>query len=475
MQGYRQHPGFIFSRLCIWIFILIISADHGFAQNQKKTDSLLAIYESGDYTPDQMIGLLGDIAGHSPDPDLSLKYAEKMLAKAVEFDSTKAIYRAYLQQGNAYEAKGDLSTALESYFKAVDVINSLGDKRELGTLYIAMAGVYAGMGNKANIVQYYSKAIDLLKNVDRTLYAISLENFGDVYLELSKPDSALLLFTQSGAVFKDLGIPEYLAYNKGNTGLAYAQKGQSEKAEEFITEAIAMLEKIGNYRPITTYLTFMSDIYADKNDWDAAFDYSLRALRLAKHFGLKAEISEAYLKLSELYERTGYPSAALKYYRNYIAFRDSVRNISAMQEMANNELARKQIEIDLGNQRRKTQRIVVLATGIALFLIILLAIGLFRRNRYIRKTNEIIAREKERSDKLLLNILPEKTANELKKNGTVKAEKLESVSVLFTDFLSFTTHSEQTDPELLVNTVGIYFTAFDDIIERHGLEKIKTI
>ncbi|MBT8283692.1 MAG: adenylate/guanylate cyclase domain-containing protein, partial [Muriicola sp.] len=59
--------------------------------------------------------------------------------------------------------------------------------------------------------------------------------------------------------------------------------------------------------------------------------------------------------------------------------------------------------------------------------------------------------------------------------GTVKAKKFQSVTVLFTDFISFTQHSEQTDAELLVNTIGVYFNAFDDIIEKYGLEKIKTI
>ena len=59
--------------------------------------------------------------------------------------------------------------------------------------------------------------------------------------------------------------------------------------------------------------------------------------------------------------------------------------------------------------------------------------------------------------------------------GAVKADKFDSVTVLFTDFKAFTAHSEHTDPELLVNTIGIYFNAFDDIIEKYGLEKIKTI
>ncbi len=464
-----------FYKTCLALCCMFFLGLNVNAQSKRISDSLIIIYETENYEQEDLIGLLEEIAAKNPDPDETLMYSDLLLQKAIEYDSIRGIYKAYLQMGNAYEAKGDMSKSLEFYFKAVDMIDALGDRKEMAKMYIAIAGVYDGLGNRKNSIEYYLNAIETLKDVDREAYAVSMENLGDMYLGWQKPDSALALFEQSGKIFTELDNSEYIAYNKGNTGLAYAQKGLHDAAEANISKAVTILEGIGNYRPITTYLTYMSDIYAERDDWDTAFDYSLRALRLAEKFGLKAEISEAYLKLSELYEKTGYPAAALKYYRNHIIFRDSVQNVAAIQDVMNNELDRSKMQIELLDQRRRIQRILVIATAIALFLIILFAIGLFRRNRFIRRTNAIIEMERDRSDKLLLNILPEKTADELKKHGIVKADKLDSVTVLFTDFLSFTQHSERTDPELLVNTIGTYFTAFDDIVESYGLEKIKTI
>ena len=141
----------------------------------------------------------------------------------------------------------------------------------------------------------------------------------------------------------------------------------------------------------------------------------------------------------------------------------------------NSEQAQFKAELDLTNQQKQTQKVVTIATGIALFLIILLAIGLYRRNVFTKRTNAIIEKEMARSERLLVNILPEETARELKEFGKVKAKKFESVSVLFTDFEAFTAASEHVDPELLVTRLGYYFTAFDNIIEKYGLEKIKTI
>jgi class 3 adenylate cyclase len=87
----------------------------------------------------------------------------------------------------------------------------------------------------------------------------------------------------------------------------------------------------------------------------------------------------------------------------------------------------------------------------------------------------LIEEEKNRSQKLLLNILPKKTAAELINKGKVKAKKFDSVSVMFTDFKDFTGFSTNLSPDELVNSVDFYYSKFDEIIEKYGLEKIKTI
>ncbi len=86
-----------------------------------------------------------------------------------------------------------------------------------------------------------------------------------------------------------------------------------------------------------------------------------------------------------------------------------------------------------------------------------------------------LSKEKKRSDELLLNILPSEVADELKEKGGAQARQYDEVSVLFTDFVQFTTVAEQLTPQELVKELHECFTAFDSIIVRLGLEKIKTI
>ncbi|VFB02921.1 Adenylate cyclase [Chryseobacterium taihuense] len=83
--------------------------------------------------------------------------------------------------------------------------------------------------------------------------------------------------------------------------------------------------------------------------------------------------------------------------------------------------------------------------------------------------------EKHKTETLLLNILPQEVAEELKENGSSEAKYYDEVTVLFTDFVNFTQNSEKMGAEKMLAELNDCFTAFDLIMEKHGLEKIKTI
>jgi predicted ATPase/class 3 adenylate cyclase len=83
--------------------------------------------------------------------------------------------------------------------------------------------------------------------------------------------------------------------------------------------------------------------------------------------------------------------------------------------------------------------------------------------------------ERKKSDVLLLNILPEEVAQELKTNGESKARHFDAVTVILTDFVNFTSVCETLSPTDLVFELNKCFAAFDQIIDKHELEKIKTI
>jgi predicted ATPase/class 3 adenylate cyclase/predicted Ser/Thr protein kinase len=90
------------------------------------------------------------------------------------------------------------------------------------------------------------------------------------------------------------------------------------------------------------------------------------------------------------------------------------------------------------------------------------------------RTNELMI-EKKKSDDLLLNILPEEIANELKQTGNTRPRSYEVATVMFTDFENFTSKSERLSPEKLVSIIDTCFKKFDEIVSKYNIEKIKTI
>ncbi len=95
--------------------------------------------------------------------------------------------------------------------------------------------------------------------------------------------------------------------------------------------------------------------------------------------------------------------------------------------------------------------------------------------RILAEKNKTIKEEQQRSDNLLLNILPTLVADELKRMGRTQARYFEDVSVLFADFVGFSKIAEKLTPQQLVNELDVCFHKFDEIIAKYGLEKIKTI
>lgn len=116
----------------------------------------------------------------------------------------------------------------------------------------------------------------------------------------------------------------------------------------------------------------------------------------------------------------------------------------------------------------ESQLFVMVPVGFNLYLLWLFA-----------KTSSIAEKQlfesNRRNEELLLNILPEETANELKLKGHADAKYYDEVTVLFADIKNFSSIAEKISPQDLVSELHLYFKTFDKIISEYKIEKIKTI
>lgn len=102
-------------------------------------------------------------------------------------------------------------------------------------------------------------------------------------------------------------------------------------------------------------------------------------------------------------------------------------------------------------------------------------IEIIKQKEQVEKQKRMLEDEKEKTEKLLLNILPREMADELKNKGKAKARNYRSATVMFTDFKNFTYLAENYKPQELVAELDSYFIRFDEIVEKYNVEKIKTI
>lgn len=448
-------------------------------EDQETVDDLKQRYNDKFNFGEDNIRLLVKIAQNETNPDEKLYYSELLIAKATEEELLEFAAIGYLQKGNVLQLNGDYHEAISAYFKARELAEAIKNKdfKEFApSLLVSIADTYSMLGNSERAELYYDESIALLRTLDDPIsLASALLNAGDEYYKTGQYDKALANFKESGYLFEQEDYQIGKAYNMGNTGMVYARQGKDRQAEDYMNQAINILMENEEYYPISEFLNYMSELYQDKDEYVKSKAYAERSHALAITYHLKDQISVANLQLSELSEATGNINKALEHYKTHIIYRDSILNLENIEKIANYEIAQNEAEVKILEQKRKNQRIVFWSTVGILLLTSLLAYGLFKRHKFVKATNKIIAAEKQRSDDLLLNILPEDTAQELKEKGRVEAKKYPQVTVLFSDFKGFTSYAENLSPEKLVQTIDHYFSKFDLIMEKYGLEKIKTI
>jgi len=386
---------FIFKACCITGFFLSYL---GYGQNQTVADSLVGVLKNN---PEGLLtdSIIWQVAVNHTDLDSILYYSNNLIERNRPDSQYLWLFRGHIIKGNAYKRKGDLEDALSFFFTAETYARKMNNLAMVGGCFIAIGEVYTQNNNYKNAVLYYNRAIDILRDEkDSIALASALLNAGDNYFLHNELDSALIYFSESGEIFQLRNFEIGIAYNLGNVGLVYAKQGKHKLAEENINAATIILEKLNDRYPIAVYDTYMADIYLEKGDFSRALRYAKHSLQIGEEEGLKEQIREASLKLSELYGLIEDHKNAYKYQSQYIAYRDSINNEETIQNMADlrteYEVSQKQIEVDLLEQQKRTQQIVGYAMVAVLVLIIALAIVLYRTGKQRQLANTLLARQK---------------------------------------------------------------------------------
>lgn len=389
--------------------------------------------------------------------------------------------------GAIYFNQGDDNKAVVNYLESLRVSEEINDKLRIATALVNLGAVYFNKKATHNLaLQYYLKALPLSEELgDHDAIGTSSVNIGEIYLERDAGDEALYYFEKALVAYQKSESGN-VAYALNNIGKVYAKRKEFDLAISKQKEAFEKAYQLNARLEMAQSLLGLATTYEMKEDYRSAAETYQQALTIAENIGASYERKDAYEGLALAYSKLSDFKNAFKYQALFTSVKDTLYNAEMDKRLQSMTLSfdieKKQGEIDLlmkdkalqelDLQRQKTIRNATAVSGI---LMLILAIGLFNRYKFVRKTKRIIELEKERSEKLLLNILPVETAEELKAKGSATPKHYDMVSVLFTDFKGFTTIAEKLTPQQLVEELNQCFMEFDKIIDRNNLEKIKTI
>jgi adenylate cyclase len=451
-------------------------------------------------------------------PEKAIEYAQQAKQLAEQLNFQKGLAYAYKNIGIGYYWQGNYVEAIHSYQKSLAVFDSLGDKVGIANIQSNIGAIYANEGDDETALDYHLKSLKASEEAKDTFRIITAcINIGALYSDKPKTyDKALEYLKRALPLSEAIDDKEDIGNACVNMGEIYFKRNDDTSALRYFYRSLKACENSEN---MPYSLNAIGKVYFKRKNYPSALTYHQKAYDFANKSGAKLDMAQALLgiaaaqrqsgnlagsinsykqaeamagplkaneELKETYE--GLASAyaarsdfndAFKYQNLLTAIKDTLYNIDADKKLQGLQftfdLEKKESKISLLtkdneiNQRIISGEKLVRNVFIGGFGITLLFAGVFfsQRNK--------IAKEKDRSDELLLNILPAETAEELKETGTAKTKSFDSVTVMFTDFKNFTQASERLSAEELVKEINLCYSEFDRIVTRHGIEKIKTI
>lgn len=447
------------------------------------------------------------------------------------YSASKNIQQIGISQnkiGTVYHYMGDYTKALEMYKTCINTFTKVQYQKGIVSATNNIGAIYYYLGKYPLALEYYKKALTFqTKSSDKKLTAGLIQNIGAIYYNIADYKNAMKYYQNAFSIYTQLKDSRGIAQSLNSIGYVYIKLENFKAAEKELNEAISIAQKGSDKQTEIEILLNLGSLNYIRENYSKSLSYYQKSLKMAEDFKSPQPISNSKISLGNIffkhhkikkaiqycqeglsiadklgsiplkkeaceclyksYKKDNNNVLALNFYEKSLVFKDSLQSVETSNKMMDMEFQNKQLLDSISYvkkehiiqlkhkeevQIKEKQRNAII---ISLGFILVLAIGLWSRLNFVKKSREALKVEKERSEKLLLNILPEEIAHELKEKGAVNARDFNLVTVLFSDFKSFTQTAEKMTPQELVEEINVCFKAFDLISDKYKIEKIKTI
>ena len=389
--------------------------------------------------------------------------------------------------GMVYRAWGKYDKAIDYLERSLRLKISLDDRAGMSKSLNNMGLVYTEWKKYDQAILNFRESLKIeesMKNEGDA--AIRLNNLGRVYFYKKQYDTALVYFEKTLEIQERSRDMDQVALARNNIGKVYLAQHKHEEASRYLLSALELYEKLGREGERSTVLANLSEINRAMGMKGKALQLLDSSTVIALRLNLLSQLQQNYLYYSEIYSDLENFEKSLEYFKKYSEVKDSVFSDEVLKQLSDfqikYETEKKESEIQLLKKNEQLQGLALkkqtlLRNYMLAVSALLLALAgmIFYSLQLKKKDNRIIAEARAKSDHLLLNILPAGIANDLKEKGKTEPQLFSNVTACFVDIVNFTQKSSVLDPVILIEELNQIFTAFDNIIENHSCERIKTI
>ena len=431
------------------------------------------------------IGLVKWTAG---DYEMAKEYHHRSMAIANEIGDKGRVSSCLNGIAYCFFQQGQFVKAAEYVQQSLKISEELEDDNGIAWGLNAIGVFYSRGGDSEKALEYYKKGLEINERIgDRISIAYSLRNIGNTYFRLGDPEKSLDFYERSLVISEELNDKRSIAMSLSSIGHLLSELDEMDRAMEYYQRSLSLSKEIGNRDMECEDLKDIGWLHMEQGNYVLGIAECQKSYDIALEIGSVVDQLDACKCLYEANKALGEDAKALAFHEKMLVLRDSIDSESIAKTLLQMEFQNSVLQDSIvkaeearlledahKEEIRKKNQTRNIGIGIG-FFILLLAGGLYSRLRYVRKSKIIIEKERDRSDNLLLNILPEEIAQELKEKGKAAARDFDMVSILFTDFKDFTQASAKLSAQELVTEINTCFEAFDGIIGKFGIEKIKTI
>ncbi len=459
----KNYLPLFFLLLCIFFN----GQSHSLSQ-QNRVDSLLTLLPQTEDKKDKC-SLFSELshAYRVVDPEKGIYFGELGKRESIDLEWREGLGKAMFALGSNYQLTAEFPKSLENFFGALETAEEIEDSRLTANTLSEIATVYRKTKDYEKAILYSEKSLEVSLNEGFLMEKV--QNFNEIAIsnaEMGNNEEAIKYFRFALELCKAENEMKHAAILIGNIGIIQKDEKNWKEAIESQREAAVIHQELNfgmgvglcNQNIGTTYLEFYNDSLSTRENsglgitkeasLDTALVYLQKSIPYFEEFAAQKSISLSLKTISQVFaEKSDYESA-LTNFKAHQALEDSIdsnddkvalaqlgEERAEFEKTQQMKITDQQIKLTKLVEEKRRNETIAFITGLAVLLLFTL----------------FVFRERRKSERLLLNILPKSVASELKKKGVSDAQLFNDVTILFTDFVGFTKVSERLTPKELVD------------------------